>query len=295
MLAEEQSALRRVATLVASAPEPEAVFQAVAEEAGRLLHARSAATIRYEGGQALTVGRWATTTTSAASIVGTRGPAGRQRRADRDRRAHRRARADRGLRRGPRARGRVDARARLPLARSRRRSWPAGGSGGSCSSASAGALGADAEHRLAGFAELVALALESAEARAELNASRRADPRGGRDRAPAAGAQPARRRAAAAGRARRAAAGAREAPRRSATRRSRCCAARRYELEQALAELRELARGLHPAVLADRGLAPALETLASRAPLPVTRRGRARRSASPSRWRPRSTSSSPRA
>jgi signal transduction histidine kinase len=41
------------------------------------------------------------------------------------------------------------------------------------------------------------------------------------------------------------------------------------ELEQALAELRELARGLHPAVLADRGLAPALETLATRAPLPV--------------------------
>ena len=38
--------------------------------------------------------------------------------------------------------------------------------------ASAGSLGADAEHRLAGFAELVALALESAEARAELNASR---------------------------------------------------------------------------------------------------------------------------
>ena len=37
-LAEEQSALRRVATLVASSPEPEAVFQAVAEEAGRLLH-----------------------------------------------------------------------------------------------------------------------------------------------------------------------------------------------------------------------------------------------------------------
>ncbi len=32
------------------------------------------------------------------------------------------------------------------------------------------ALGSDAEHRLAGFAELVALALESAEARAELNA-----------------------------------------------------------------------------------------------------------------------------
>src|SRR5215217_3437453 len=58
-LAEEQSALRRVATFVASDPEPEALFRVVAEEAGRLLHARSAATIRYEGEFALTVGRWA--------------------------------------------------------------------------------------------------------------------------------------------------------------------------------------------------------------------------------------------
>ena len=32
------------------ARSPRRVFQAVAEEAGRLLHARSAATIRYEGG-----------------------------------------------------------------------------------------------------------------------------------------------------------------------------------------------------------------------------------------------------
>ena len=59
VLAAEQSALRRVATLVAESPEPEAVFTAVAEEAGRLLHARSAATIRYEEGYAVTVGRWA--------------------------------------------------------------------------------------------------------------------------------------------------------------------------------------------------------------------------------------------
>ncbi|HEX6651138.1 MAG TPA: sensor histidine kinase [Thermoleophilaceae bacterium] len=41
------------------------------------------------------------------------------------------------------------------------------------------------------------------------------------------------------------------------------------ELDSALAELRELARGIHPAVLTDRGLATALETLASRAPVPV--------------------------
>ena len=41
------------------------------------------------------------------------------------------------------------------------------------------------------------------------------------------------------------------------------------ELALALQELRELARGLHPAILTDRGLAPALETLAERASVPV--------------------------
>jgi signal transduction histidine kinase len=41
------------------------------------------------------------------------------------------------------------------------------------------------------------------------------------------------------------------------------------ELGEATTELRELARGLHPAVLSDRGLHPALEALAGRAPLPV--------------------------
>ena len=42
-----------------------------------------------------------------------------------------------------------------------------------------------------------------------------------------------------------------------------------HELELALEELRELARGIHPAVLSDRGLDAALRTLAARAPLPV--------------------------
>jgi signal transduction histidine kinase len=43
----------------------------------------------------------------------------------------------------------------------------------------------------------------------------------------------------------------------------------RSELEHALDELRELARGIHPSVLSDRGLDAALEALAHRAPLPV--------------------------
>jgi signal transduction histidine kinase len=42
------------------------------------------------------------------------------------------------------------------------------------------------------------------------------------------------------------------------------------ELAAATQELRELARGIHPALLSDRGLVAALEALAQRAPLPVT-------------------------
>jgi PAS domain S-box-containing protein len=41
------------------------------------------------------------------------------------------------------------------------------------------------------------------------------------------------------------------------------------ELAEASSELRELARGIHPAVLTERGLAPAIAALADRAPVPV--------------------------
>ena len=47
----------------------------------------------------------------------------------------------------------------------------------------------------------------------------------------------------------------------------------REEAQAAVKELRELARGIHPAVLSDHGLGPALEALASRAPVPVEVRG----------------------
>ncbi len=48
-----------------------------------------------------------------------------------------------------------------------------------------------------------------------------------------------------------------------------CSSPLRAELALALEELRELARGLHPAILSDRGLGAALEALAARAPVPV--------------------------
>jgi signal transduction histidine kinase len=46
-------------------------------------------------------------------------------------------------------------------------------------------------------------------------------------------------------------------------------AAAREELALAIEELRELARGLHPPILTERGLRPALEALGRRAPMPV--------------------------
>jgi signal transduction histidine kinase len=44
----------------------------------------------------------------------------------------------------------------------------------------------------------------------------------------------------------------------------------REEAQEAVRELRELARGIHPALLSERGLGPALEALARRAPVPVS-------------------------
>jgi signal transduction histidine kinase len=41
------------------------------------------------------------------------------------------------------------------------------------------------------------------------------------------------------------------------------------DLDAAIDSLRELARGIHPALLSDRGLGPALEALASRMPVPI--------------------------
>jgi signal transduction histidine kinase len=47
----------------------------------------------------------------------------------------------------------------------------------------------------------------------------------------------------------------------------------RVELDAGLAELRDLARGIHPALLSDRGLRAAVDSLAARSPIPVTVHG----------------------
>jgi GAF domain-containing protein len=60
-IAEEQSALRRVATLVAGAASPEAVFAAVGEEIGGLLPIDMAVMARYEPGRkATSLAAWGT-------------------------------------------------------------------------------------------------------------------------------------------------------------------------------------------------------------------------------------------
>jgi signal transduction histidine kinase len=76
-LAEEQAALRRVATLVAQATPPEAVFAAVAEEVGRLLAVDFAILVRYDPQDTLeVVGTWTRTGAPAPTPVGGKLPLG---------------------------------------------------------------------------------------------------------------------------------------------------------------------------------------------------------------------------
>jgi signal transduction histidine kinase len=76
-LAEEQAALRQVATLVARATPPQEVFAAVAEEVGRLLAVDFAILVRYDPqGTLEVVGTWTRTGAPAPTPVGGRLPLG---------------------------------------------------------------------------------------------------------------------------------------------------------------------------------------------------------------------------
>ena len=57
-LAEEQAALRRVATLVASSAQPKQVFQTGRRRGRTTLEARTAATVRFDQETAVVVGSW---------------------------------------------------------------------------------------------------------------------------------------------------------------------------------------------------------------------------------------------
>jgi signal transduction histidine kinase len=270
-VAEEQAALRRVATLVASGAEAPAIFRAVAEEAGRLLHAASAATIRYDEGAAVTVGRWHDGE-PRGFVVGTSVPlAGSDGLTAIVFRTGRSARIDdyRGVRGHAAAMMRQNGYGTAVAA-----PVVAGGRTWGLVLVASNApdtLGPDAERRLGDFAELVALGLESAEGREQLNASRLRileaglNERRRLERNLHDGAQ--QRLVSLAIQLRvletQLGAGA------DADGAKQLVTGARRELDLAMKELRELARGLHPAILTQRGLGAALGSLADSAPLPV--------------------------
>ena len=268
-LADEQAALRRVATLVAEDAEPSRVFGQVTEEVGRLLALPVASVVQYDGAHTATVvGAWSadgpphfpvgtTLDLEGETVVAKVLRSGAAQRLD--------TYDDTGGTVGKSMRGfgyRASVAAPVTVAG---RLW--GALAGATRSEAP--LPDDVEQRLCDFAELVAQALANADAYEKLAASRArlvevgdAERRrlernlhdGAQQRLVAlslklgmlnarlADAPPA----------------ARE-----------LLATARDDLALGLDELRELARGIHPVVLTERGLGPALDALLSRAPVRV--------------------------
>ncbi|HEY2042902.1 MAG TPA: GAF domain-containing protein [Jatrophihabitans sp.] len=267
-LAEEQAALRRVATLVARGVPPEQVFAAVVEEVARLLGVEFAAMSRFESDGTMTTvatsnqvgdrfpvgGRWPLEGKNVSTIVAQTG---------------RPARMD----------SYADASGPLGAAV---RSWGFGSSIGTPIIVEGHLWGMmatyspvgqpvppDTEARLASFTELVATALANAESRAELMASRARI---------AAAADDTRRRIERDlhdGIQQRLVSLGLELRMAQAT-----VPPQLGELEGALSqvaeglasvfdELREISHGIHPAILSQGGLKPALRALCRRTVLPV--------------------------
>ena len=265
-LAAEQAALRRVATLVAMNAPPEEVFQTVTGEVCRLLDLKTAVLHRFEDAQTSTiVGKFGEATGrfelgqvnplevgSALEVLRTGAP----------------ARSDYSRLSGDSV---VELRA---LGFSGSVGVPitvAGVTWGALVVALRPdeSLPLETERRLQGFAELVGLAVASASARDELTASRQriveaSDTERRRiERNLHDGAQQ---------RLVVLALGLRSAKDKlhvDPERADQLLDALSQELAQAIAELRELAQGIHPAVLTERGLATALRVLAARGPLDV--------------------------
>ncbi len=268
-LLEEQAALRRVATLVARAAPPEEVFASVTAEVGRMLSADLLGVSRYEPDGAHTiVGAW-TGSDAALPVPGrTRLSHGGRNVTSLVFETGRPARIDDyadGS--GPAA----DLARELGVRTSvgvpisvEGRLW-----GAVVVASRRALLPADTEARLAGFTELVATALANAEAKAALTASRTRI---------VAAADQARRRI--------------ERDLHDGTQQRLVSLGLELRLVQSMVpaglpeletqigrvadeltgaaeELREIARGIHPAILSEGGLGPALRTLARRAAIAV--------------------------
>jgi signal transduction histidine kinase len=268
-LADEQTALRRVATLVAGDAPPSRVFEQVTEEVGRLLGLPGANVMQYDGVRSVTVvGAW-------SAHGPPRFPVGARLDIDGDTVVARVVRGGAAARveRYEEASGELAT--RLLSAGYRGAVAAPVNVGGrlwgvlAAASTSNDPLPADAEQRLVDFAELVAQALANADAYEKLAASRaRLVEVGDAERQRLErnlhdGAQQrlvsvALELSMAAGKLESDPAAARE-----------LLATAQADLARGLDELRELARGIHPVVLTERGLGPALDALVARAPVPV--------------------------
>jgi signal transduction histidine kinase len=264
--ADEQAALRRVATLVAHGAPPEAVFAAVTEEAGRLLNAHHALMSRYGPDGATVVAAWSGTSTPFP--VGTQWTIGGHNLHTMVFRVHQPARIDdyTGTT-GPAAEARrmgVRSGVGVPIS-VEGRVWGLM----LVSSTQEEPLPADTETKLARFTELAATAIANADSQAALAASRArivatADQTRRRiERNLHDGAQ--QRLVSLALQLR----GARAAVPPGAGRLAQQLGHAVADVNDALEELRETARGLHPAILANGGLLPALTALARRSAIPV--------------------------
>ncbi len=160
-LADEQGALRRVATAVALEDDPQSVFDLVCEEAVRLIGAASGGLVRFApDGTASPVGAWAlagsTPTFTPGETLDGDGPAALVARS---------GRAARLERPGPAGSSRPDTVVAAPV-RAGDRLWGAIGVSGIAHDRAF----PDAADRLARFAELVGIAVSNAEGRARLAA-----------------------------------------------------------------------------------------------------------------------------
>jgi len=266
-VAHEQAALRRIATLVAAEVDPAELFARVTEEVSGVLAAPSAAVLRFEDdGHATLLG--VTRTNLLGLPVGSELPLAESNVLAR---VHGTGEAQRlddyegetgGLVERLRAAGaRSSVAAPVHVGG---RLW-----GALVATSLDAPLESSAERRLTDFADLVAQALANADAYEKLAASRARIVEAGdteRRRLERNLHDGAQQRLVSLALQLRIVGAKLDADPQAAR---ELVVAAQSELEQALSELRELARGIHPAVLSERGLGPALAALVDRAPVEV--------------------------